>query len=73
MTEDVLLELGYSDARREAIVRFERAYIEKRLRRVRGNVSEAAREMGIARQSLQAKLKELDLDPAHFRLRDGSS
>jgi DNA-binding NtrC family response regulator len=64
------LALPYSEARRKAIADFEKRYIERRLRQAGGNVSEAAREMGIARQSLQAKLKELAIDPALYRLRE---
>ena len=64
-----LVSLPFADARREAIERFEREYVENRLRAAGGNVSEAARDMGIARQSLQAKLKDLRIDAGRFRLK----
>jgi DNA-binding NtrC family response regulator len=62
--------LPFSEAKKIAQERFERAYIEARLKTSKGNVSEAARAMGLARQSLQAKLKELGIEAARFRLKD---
>jgi len=66
----VATELPYPEARRLALETFDRLYVEARLVAAGGNVTEAARSMGIARQSLQAKLKELGVDPARFRLRE---
>jgi DNA-binding NtrC family response regulator len=62
--------LPYLEAKREALVRFDKTYIEAHLKASRGNVSEAARSMGLARQSLQSKLKELGVEAARFRLKE---
>jgi len=44
---------------RTAVARFEKAYIEEVLRRTDGNVSEAARELGVERSQVYKKLKRL--------------
>jgi len=44
---------------RTAVARFEKAYIEEVLRRTGGNVSEAARELGVERSQVYKKLKRL--------------
>ena len=41
--------------------RFERAYLLGALRRSHGNVSRAAESVGMVRQSLQQKIRELGL------------
>ncbi len=51
----------FADAKREAIEAFERAWIGQALEAHGGNVSRTAAAIGIARQSLQQKLKELGL------------
>jgi DNA-binding NtrC family response regulator len=53
----VPLSLDFRDARRE----FERLYIEKCLERANGNITQAASSLGMHRQSLQHKIKELGL------------
>jgi DNA-binding NtrC family response regulator len=54
---NVSSELEFREAKRE----FERKYIEKCLERTGGNITQAAGMLGMHRQSLQHKLKELGL------------
>ena len=51
----------YPEAKRQAIDHFERTYLLDALRQHRGNISKTAEAIGLARQSLQQKIKELDL------------
>jgi DNA-binding NtrC family response regulator len=53
--------LSFGEAKRRAVERFERAYLLGALRRSRGNVSRAAESIGMVRQSLQQKIRELGL------------
>jgi DNA-binding NtrC family response regulator len=53
--------LSFADAKRRHIDDFERAYISAALDEHDGNVSRAAAAMGLARQSLQQKIRELGL------------
>ena len=53
--------LSFSDAKRSAVERFERRYLLDALRRSGGNISRAAEAMGMVRQSLQQKIRELGL------------
>jgi ActR/RegA family two-component response regulator len=55
------------------MVRFETELITRELVRARGNVSRTARALGLHRQSLQHKLKELSLDAARFREEAGAA
>ena len=48
-------------AKREAVVDFERAYLLAALRANGGNVSRTAAAIGMVRQSLQQKIRELGL------------
>lgn len=52
---------------KEAVTAFERRYLTRLLERVRGNVSAAAREAGISRPTLHAKIQQLRIDPDRFR------
>jgi DNA-binding NtrC family response regulator len=54
-------ELAFGDAKRQAVESFERAFLLGALRRSGGNVSRAAESIGMVRQSLQQKIRELDL------------
>jgi transcriptional regulator with GAF, ATPase, and Fis domain len=54
---DYLAEANYRDARRK----FETAYLKRKLEEHRWNVSKTAAEVGLHRQSLQEKLRELGL------------
>ena len=55
-------DLSFSDAKRQAIEGFERAYLVQALRDHAGNITRTAESIGIARQSLQQKIKELGLE-----------
>jgi DNA-binding NtrC family response regulator len=52
---------SFADAKRRSIEDFERGYIQVALRDSGGNISKAAQAMGLARQSLQQKIRELGL------------
>ncbi|MBL8205888.1 MAG: sigma-54-dependent Fis family transcriptional regulator [Blastocatellia bacterium] len=56
-----ILAIPYLDDFREARKAFERAYIERCLIETNGNVTRAAEKVGMHRQSLQQKLKDLGL------------
>src|SRR5262245_40442794 len=53
--------LGFSEAKRRAVLGFERAFLRAALRRSGGNVARAAESIGMVRQSLQQKIRELGL------------
>jgi DNA-binding NtrC family response regulator len=52
---------SFSAAKREAVVDFERSYLMAGLRANDGNVSRTAAAIGMVRQSLQQKIRELGL------------
>ncbi|MBO0860208.1 MAG: sigma-54-dependent Fis family transcriptional regulator [Chloracidobacterium sp.] len=56
-----VLPIPYLEDFREARREFERAYIERALTETGGNVTRAAERVGMHRQSLQQKLKDLGL------------
>lgn len=60
----------FAETKRRAIQRFERAYLTEALKKNDGNVSRTAEAIGMARQSLQQKMKELGLSAAPYRKRD---
>ena len=53
----------FAEAKRRAVEEFERSYLTAALRRYGGNISQTAEAIGMVRQSLQQKLRELDLRP----------
>ena len=55
-----LADIPFAEARERAVDAFERAYLQAALER-HGNVSAAARALGLHRQSLQKKLRQLGL------------
>jgi len=57
----VLPGVPFRDAKRHTVESFERAYLIKALREHGGNVSRTAEAIGMVRQSLQQKIRELDL------------
>ena len=57
----VLPGVPFRDAKRHTVESFERAYLMKALREHGGNVSRTAEAIGMVRQSLQQKIRELDL------------
>ncbi len=56
-----ILRIPYLEDFREARREFERAYIERVLNETGGNITRAAERVGMHRQSLQQKLKDLGL------------
>ena len=59
--------LPFSDAKRQTVERFEREYLNDALREHDGNVSRTANAIGMVRQSLQQKIRELGLKAEEFR------
>ena len=51
----------FTDAKKLAVEGFEREYLLRALRRNGGNISRTAEAIGMVRQSLQQKIRELDL------------
>ncbi len=56
--------VSFSDAKRRAVEGFERAYLLRALRAHDGNISRTAESIGMVRQSLQQKMRELGLREA---------
>jgi DNA-binding NtrC family response regulator len=56
-----LSNLPFSDAKKRAVEKFERSYLLGALRGSGGNISRAAESIGMVRQSLQQKIRELGL------------
>ena len=52
---------GFADAKRHATEDFERSYLLRALRQHGGNISRTAEAIGMVRQSLQQKIRELGL------------
>ncbi len=63
------LELPFADAKRQTVESFERQYLSQALRENEGNVSRTATSIGMVRQSLQQKIRELGLKVEEFRRR----
>src|SRR5262249_21373032 len=53
--------LPFAEAKRRAVEHFERAFLLDALRACGGNISRAAEQVGMVRQSLQQKIRELGL------------
>jgi DNA-binding NtrC family response regulator len=54
-------QMSFKDARQAALEEFERRYFERLLRRVDGNISEAARVAGLDRSNLRRALGRLGM------------
>jgi len=54
-------DLAFGEAKRRAVERFEREFLLRALRSTGGNISRAAEAVGMVRQSLQQKIRELGL------------
>ena len=52
---------NFADTKKQFIETFEKEFLLSALGRNDGNVSQTAREIGMVRQSLQQKIRELDL------------
>jgi len=57
----VSLDLPFAEAKRRAVDAFERSYLGRALEQHGGNVSRTAEAIGMVRQSLQQKIRELAL------------
>ena len=53
--------LPFADAKRTAVEQFERSFLLRALRENEGNISRTAEAIGMVRQSLQQKIRELGL------------
>jgi len=60
-TVQVLNDVPFRDAKKHAVESFERGYLIQALRAHDGNISRTAESIGMVRQSLQQKIRELDL------------
>jgi DNA-binding NtrC family response regulator len=58
--------LPFAEAKRRTVLDFERRYLLDALRRHGGNISRAAAAVGMVRQSLQQKIRELGLRDAEW-------
>jgi DNA-binding NtrC family response regulator len=58
---------GFAEAKRTAIDQFERAFLLRALRENDGNISRTAEAIGMVRQSLQQKIRELGLRDEDWR------
>ncbi|WP_437193355.1 sigma-54-dependent transcriptional regulator [Planctomicrobium sp. SH527] len=56
------LDLPLTEAKNQLVADFERLAINKALDKFQGNVSAAARHLGVHRQSLQQKMSQLDIN-----------
>lgn len=59
--EAALEGLAFAEARERAVEAFERSFLSAALERHAGNVSQTARDVGLHRQSLQKKLRQLEI------------
>ena len=55
-------ELGEGVGLSEATIRFQQHYIRTAIKRVQGNMSEAARLLGLHRSNLYRKMRQLEMD-----------
>jgi DNA-binding NtrC family response regulator len=63
------LDVPFAEAKRRTVEHFERQYLSEALREHEGNVSRTATAIGMVRQSLQQKIRELGLKVDEFRRR----
>ena len=59
--------VSFQDAKRQTVQSFETAFLRAALERHAGNVNQTALSLGLKRQALQQKLKELGIDPGIYR------
>ncbi len=65
------VHLPYKDAKEKALTDFNQAFLSRHLTACQGNVSQAARNMGLERQALQQIMKRYDIRGDDFRHEDG--
>jgi len=61
------MSLSFKEAKQKVIESFERKYLENALQKYRGNISQAARAIGIARPFFYEKIKKHKLIPLYFK------
>ncbi|WP_456385168.1 sigma-54-dependent transcriptional regulator [Desulfolithobacter sp.] len=64
---EALLNMDYRSAKNQALRLFSTRYLTRLLKRTGGNVSQAARECGLERQSLQHLLRKYNISAQQFR------
>jgi two-component system nitrogen regulation response regulator NtrX len=57
----------FSDAKKRVVEDFERSFLLRALRENDGNISRTAEAIGMVRQSLQQKIRELELRDEDWR------
>jgi len=62
--------LGFADAKKRTVEHFERGFLLAALRRNDGNISRTAESIGMVRQSLQQKIRELGLRSEDWNPKD---
>jgi two-component system response regulator AtoC len=65
--------ITFGDAKRHTVENFERDFLLRALRENDGNVSRTAQSIGMVRQSLQQKIRELDLRSEDWGQANGAS
>jgi DNA-binding NtrC family response regulator len=63
-----MFELPYREAKQQIMEQFNAKYISHMLQQNGGNVTRAARQCGLERQSLQQIIKKCGIDPNDFRI-----
>jgi len=61
------IDLPFSDAKKRVVENFERSFLLRALRENDGNISRTAEAIGMVRQSLQQKIRELELRDEDWR------
>ena len=61
-----LSDTSYTDAKRDALERFQREFVQRALENTAGNVSRAAATCGITRAALQKIMRQLGIERADF-------
>ncbi|MBN2125171.1 MAG: sigma-54-dependent Fis family transcriptional regulator [Deltaproteobacteria bacterium] len=64
---DQTFELPYREAKQQVMAQFNAKYFSRILQQNAGNVTRAARQCGLERQSLQQIIKKYGIDPNDFR------
>lgn len=67
------LPLTFKEAKQQVVEAFEREFITRALQRHQGNITKTAAELGLHRQQLQQKIRELGLHPAYGTPPESSS
>ena len=67
LDSDQMFELPYREAKQHVMEQFNVKYINHMLQQNTGNVTQAARQCGLERQSLQQIIKKCRIDPNDFR------